>query len=107
MDKLGSSFRDVVEWEGEDELFAGVDTALLGLAADSPEPARIAVEERRTEYRTAMAEAWGALDIVAPWEAVPALGRASGALAGVMALGFREERGAFFASDGTRITFGC
>ncbi len=69
-----------VSGEGPDELFSGVDTTLLGLAAELPEPVGSGVRDRLSGYRDAIAEARESPDLVEPWWAAPALGRAVRAL---------------------------
>lgn len=75
-----------VEVAGPDRLFAGVDTSLLGLARDLPEPDGREVREALETYREALALALRGMTPEDPWAAVPHLGR------GVDALGRARER---------------
>ena len=80
-----------VDVDGPDQIFAGVDTALVALAEGLPPGGREAVAELLVEYREAIAEANEALDVMEPWGAAPSLGRALSALRGTLdALGEGE-----------------
>jgi hypothetical protein len=83
-----------VDADGPDEIFAGVDTALVTLTRSLPEGGREEVAELLAEYRAAIAEANEVLDVIEPWRAAPPLGRALGALRGVLdALGGSRSPG--------------
>jgi LmbE family N-acetylglucosaminyl deacetylase len=69
-----------VEQTGPDELFAGVDTTLLGLARDLPEPVGGEVRGALEAYRGALDLAHGEMTLLDPWAAAPHLGRAVEAL---------------------------
>jgi hypothetical protein len=62
-----------VDADGPDEIFAGVDTALVTLTRSLPEGGREEVAELLAEYRAAIAEANEVLDVIEPWRAVPPL----------------------------------
>lgn len=89
-----------VEVQGPDEMFAGVDTALVALAHDLPIEARATVEGKLEAYRAAVAEAKESLDVVDPWGSSRPLGRALSALNGVLA----DLDGIEGAGDGLRRT---
>ena len=58
---------------GDRGLFAGVDTTLLGLASEVPEPNRGRVRDALEAYRMALEEARSNLDATAPWRVTPTL----------------------------------
>ena len=64
-----------VQWDGPDEIFAGVDTALVSLADDVPPGAGTEVIRHLEAYRVALAEAKNSLDVLDPWRAAEPLGR--------------------------------
>ncbi|MGD2121192.1 MAG: PIG-L family deacetylase [Gemmatimonadota bacterium] len=66
--------------EGADEIFAGVDTALVSLARSLPEGTRVTVVERLREYREGIREAKDALHVADPWASAPFLGEALASL---------------------------
>lgn len=74
-----------VNRDGPDEIFAGVDTALVALAPDLPDERRQAVLTEIGEYREAIAQAKEALNLSDPWKATPPLGKALGALRHLLA----------------------
>ncbi len=65
-----------VETEGPDEIFAGVDTALVALAEDLPADIKGGVVGHLESYRSSLAQARDALDIQDPWKSGPPLGQA-------------------------------
>jgi hypothetical protein len=69
-----------VEAGGSDEIFSGVDTALVVLGERLPERGRGGVAEGLGDYRAAVAAAGEALGVASPWESVPHLSRALEAL---------------------------
>jgi len=69
-----------VETHSPDELFAGVDTTLLGLARGLGEPAGPPVREALEEYRGALGRARQGLSVTEPWGATSHVGRALEAL---------------------------
>jgi LmbE family N-acetylglucosaminyl deacetylase len=82
----------------QDELFAGVDTTLVGAGSGLEGEVGIRVRGKLEGYRAALAEAREALSLVKPWAAAPALGRAVTALAEVE--GLMAEGAAAPAGDG-------
>ncbi len=70
--------------EGPDEIFAGVDTALVALAEDLPPGIRGQVVQELEAYRRSLLQAKGALDVSDPWASAPSLGDALGSLATAM-----------------------
>jgi hypothetical protein len=62
--------------EGPDEIFSGVDTALVALTKDLPEEIKGEVTGGLLEYREAIAEAEGSLGLTDPWQSARPLGRA-------------------------------
>jgi LmbE family N-acetylglucosaminyl deacetylase len=83
-----------VRVQGPDQLFAGVDTTLVGLARGLPEPLGGEIRDRLEEYREALELARGAMTPEEPWGAVPHLGRGLEALASVRrVLGSSEYQG--------------
>lgn len=68
------------ETDGPDEIFAGVDTALVVLAQDLPADLRGDVVGHLQAYRNSLAQAKAALDIQDPWQSGPPLGQALGSL---------------------------
>ena len=69
-----------VRAQGPDQLFAGVDTTLVGLARGLPQPLGGEIRERLEEYREALKLAREAMTPEEPWGAVPHLGRGLEAL---------------------------
>lgn len=72
--------RSRVEANGPDEIFAGVDTALVALSGTLPAGVRERVEKALTDYREAIRLANEALDVTDPWQSAVFLGRAVEAL---------------------------
>jgi LmbE family N-acetylglucosaminyl deacetylase len=75
----------VVDVAGPDEMFAGVDTALVALARRLPGGIRGSVEGQLRDYRSAIAEAGAALDVTDPFGSSEPLAAALEALNGALA----------------------
>ncbi|MBT8398684.1 MAG: PIG-L family deacetylase [Gemmatimonadetes bacterium] len=70
--------------DGADEIFAGVDTALVALARDLPVEIRDEVTEGLEAYRRSVALATEALAVTDPWASAPFLGEAVTSLKAVL-----------------------
>jgi len=95
--------RSRVETNGPDEIFAGVDTALVAMTGDLPAGIRREVEDALTEYREAVGQASEALDITHPWRSAVFLGRALGALTGAREVLSRGSGGGAPAGEITEL----
>jgi hypothetical protein len=74
-----------VDFTGPDEMFAGVDTALVALAGGLPGESRRSVVGKLEAYRTAVGAARESLDVSDPWSASAPLGEALSHLNGALA----------------------
>ncbi len=92
--------RSRVEVEGPDEVFAGVDTALVALAENLPDGLQGQVVERLQEYRRGIMAANEALAVADPWTSAPFVGESLAKLREAVEL--LEDGGGIESAGGLR-----